>query len=169
MERVPFNFIWTKKTGISPSSSIETEAQMDKNNWNVTNLKIEQATGTWDVIKEKKSDLNFNSEAESSNYLQKIRPLQESNCYLRREQRQLCTRSNDYIQLFHCQRMLHAEWRWEWWNATQSKRWHRLITTDATTASIKIHTAGTIDYRLTNTLWLYEGICTNKVTKQQKW
>ncbi len=24
------NFIWTKKTGISPSSGVETEAQMDK-------------------------------------------------------------------------------------------------------------------------------------------
>lgn len=149
---------------------------MDKNNWNVTNLKIKQATGTWDVIKEKKVIWTLIPRQKVQIIGRKLecRPLQESNCYLRRERRQLCTRSKDYIQLFHCQRTLHAEWRWEWWNATQSKRWHRLVTTDAATASIKIHTAGnnycTSNYNLTNcSSWLYEEICTNKVTKQQKW
>lgn len=57
--------IITKETGISPSSSSETEVQMDKNDWNVTNLKSNKQQAMCLRCQRRKSDLNFTYKAEN--------------------------------------------------------------------------------------------------------
>lgn len=96
--------IITKETGISPSSSSETEVHMDKKWLKCYKFEVKQATGNVLEMSKKKKWFEFYLQGRKCQIIctkLECGLLRESNCNLRRELRQLCTRSEDHT-VFIC-------------------------------------------------------------------